>query len=303
MPDHWTDQFSFVTGAVRYADLAYLALVSDKQAKDRVPHSFFTVWDAGTWRGDSKAIPWDTVSMCICKHPLEQCLALGPYGQVRCMGSGDVHDEQIGSGIDSPRSRGPLRAIRSIGGKAYAVGMNRQVYRRDDANAWTSADRGTRPLAEDKKVVGFESVGGFSEAEIYAAGWDGAIWRYDGTQWFEIDSPTNLILTSVCCAGDGNVYLAGQMGTLIRGRNQSWDVVEHEGTLAEIWGLAWFRDQLYLSTSKAVYVLVNDRLVPVDFGDDIPPTCFHLTATDQALWSIGAKDVMAFDGNRWVRID
>lgn len=303
MADHWTEHFSFVTGAVRYADLAYLALVNDQQAKDRVAHTFFSCWDGGVWRGDGKAVPWDTVSMCVCKHPLEQCLALGPNGDVRCMGSGDVHNEKIGSGTNTPERRGPLRAICSIEGKAYAVGMNRQVYRRDDVNRWTSADQGARPPAEDKRVVGFEAVDGFSQAEIYAAGWDGAIWRYDGKQWSEIDSPTNLILTCVCCAGDGNVYLAGQMGTLIRGRNQRWDIVEHEGTLAEIWGLAWFGDKLYLSTSKEVYLLVNDRLVPVDFGDETPPTCFHVKTAEQALWSIGAKDVMAFDGNHWIRID
>ena len=34
-----------------------------------------------------------------------------------------------------------------------------------------------------------------------------------------------------------------------------------------------------------------------------PKTCYRLSADDGVLWSIGAKDVLAFDGKTWTRIN
>jgi len=38
-------------------------------------------------------------------------------------------------------------------------------------------------------------------------------------------------------------------------------------------------------------------------NDDKPATCLRLTAADGVMWSIGAKDVLSFDGKTWTRID
>jgi hypothetical protein len=302
MADYWTDLFSYVTGDVCSPELAYLALVGDELAAKRVPHTYFVTWNAGKWQGQPPKM-WGVVSVCVCRHPLEQGLALGAGGEVLCVGSGDVHEEHVAAPDSSPRERGPLRAVRDIGGRTYAVGMNRQVYRRDGRNAWTSLDQGARPPREDRTIVGFEAVDGFAADDLYAVGWDGAIWHYNGAVWTAVDSPTNLILSSVCCGGDGKVYASGHRGLLLVGHGSHWKPIEHEGTFDDIWGLAWFQDKLYLSTRNALYTLEGEQLANVDMGDDPPETCFHVKATQSQLWSIGAKDVMAFDGTRWVRID
>jgi len=302
MPGLPMAEFSFITGAVRLSDLGYVALVNDRLDKEGFPHSYFSEWDAGTWRGDERPVNWATVSMCVCQHPREQGLALGPGGDVWCAGSGNIHQESIIVGQQLPKERGPLRCIRNIGGKAHVVGMDRQAYRREGENRWVSIDSGARPSADNKTVVGFESVDGFGPADIYAVGWDGAIWSFDGTIWTEVDSPTNAVLTNVCCAGDA-VYATGRQGLILRGRGQTWDVVEQDAITDDIWGLAWYQDHLYLSTNKAVFIVDGDRFRRVAFGPDPPSTCFHLSAGGGVLWSIGAKDIMAFDGRSWSRID
>jgi len=194
--------------------------------------------------------------------------------------------------------------VRSIGGKAYAAGMDRQVYRRDGANAWTCIDASMRPPQESEDILGFEGIDAFSEKEIYAVGWKGEIWMYDGKKWAQIDSPTNLVLTAVCCAGDGNVYATGRRGLLLKGRKNKWEVVKQENTKQDLWGMAWYREELYLSSLEQVFILRKEELEAVEIGDDKPQiSCYHLSAADGVLWSIGPKDVMAYDGKVWTRID
>jgi len=305
MSGHWTDLFSYITGVVRYHDLAYLSLVNDEIAAAKGDHTFFSEWDRGTWRGTNlEQVDWTTVGAVVCKHPIEQGIFLGLWGEILCIGSGNVHQEKILQGAeDSPENRGPMRGIGCIDGKAYAVGMNRQAYRRDDENLWVCIDQSARDPNVESSVTSFEAIDGLSVSEIYSVGRRGEIWLYDGSHWEPKDSPTNIILTNICCAENGTVYVCGRLGTLLQGRKENWELIEHDSTDEDFWGIAWYDEELYLSTMRYVYVLRDNKLVRVDFGLDIPSTCFHLSVADGVLWSIGAKDVMMFDGKQWARID
>lgn len=180
--------------------------------------------------------------------------------------------------------------------------MMRQVYRRDDANKWVALD--TPAMRKATEVVGFETVDGFAADDIYCAGWEGEIWHYNGKKWRQIDSPTNIVLMDACCAPDGNVYLCGQMGKILRGRDDRWEVIEHGGPKANWWNCCWYQDRLWLATDRGLFTLgKKDKLVPVDFGDESPTTFRHLSTADGVLLSTGAKDVLLFDGSTWTRID
>jgi len=301
---YWTDKFSYVTGAVRYKDLAYMALVGDEVAEKKISQSHIMEWDAGTWRGgEDTTRKWEIVSASIAVKPREQAIFLGEGGQITCLGSGDTHDETIETKDSSPKNRGPLRGIRRIGESVYAVGMDRQVYRRDALGRWSCIDQWARKQKQEDSVTGFEAIDGFDENEIYAVGWDGEIWLYDGAKWSQKNSPTNLVLVHVCCGPDGNVYACGRVGTLLRGRGDKWDIIRHESITDDIWNLAWYDNHLYFSTMSGVYMLEGDEVRVVGLGDLGAETFFHLSAADGVLWSIGAKDVLAFDGESWVRID
>ena len=300
---HWTDQFSYVTGVVRTKERAYVSLIGDDVAKKRLLQSILMEWDAGTWRGgDVSTRDWSAVGATVALKPLEQAVFLGAGGQVCCAGSGDLHDERVGSSESTPADRGPMRGIRTIGGSVYAVGMDRQAYRRDQSGKWKCIDKTARPRNRTE-TVGFEAIDGFDEKEIYAVGWDGEIWHYNGKTWSQKDSPTNVVLVDVCCAGDGNVYAAGRIGALVCGREDTWELVEHDDIKDGIWSLAWYRDQLYLSTMEAIYTLKDGHLHRVDMGEDRPDTCYHLSVADGVMWSIGAKDILEYDGKSWKRID
>jgi len=295
--------FHVATGAVRRKDLAYMAIVNDKLAEQRKPNSFFMEWAAGTW-GKAGDVKWSTVSMAVSRVPKEQMCAVGEHGEVKMYGSKDDHLEQIADGKISPKGRGTMRCVRAIEGRIYAAGMDRQVYRRDGENVWACLDESMRPPKDSEDVVGFESIDGFSAKDIYAVGWQGAIWRYDGKKWKQLDSPTNTILTGVCCAGDGNTYACGRRGLLLRGKGNAWKLVEHEATKQDFWGVAWFGGKLYLSSLRQVFTLeAADELKPVDMEDDPAESAYHLSTADGTLWSIGQGDIMAFDGKAWSRIE
>ena len=307
MPEKWTVSFSYVVGAVRFKDLVYLSLVSDELAERGLDHAYFSQVDAGDWCGDGERRKWSCVDICIVKVPIEQAVHLGSWGEVHCQGSQDEHEEKIGSGGNVPSKRGPLRAASAISGRAYAVGMGRQVYRRDGRDQWTAIDEQIRPAKGDTKPYGFDTIAGFSETDIYAAGRYGEVFHYNGKTWTKLPVPTDQIITHACCAGDGNVYLCGRNGLLLKGRNEEWKVIAH-GKRDDLWNLAWFNDRLYVVTMKAVFWLSEeadgDYLNDVEWTNgDKPKTCLRLSAADGVLWSIGAKDVLSFDGTTWTRID
>lgn len=300
MAGHWTDKFSFVGGVVRNKETAYLTLVGDDVAEQKIPQAIFVVWHKGQWlQGASK--DWNAGGVAVARQPLEQLVAVGEWGEVLCLGSGDVHDEHVSGGKGGPVGRGPMRGVRRIGDSIYAVGMDRQAYRRRAPNDWV--DIGPKRAGKSKDVTGFEAVDGFSEKEIYAVGWEGEIWKYDGKKWQSVNSPTNFVLVDVCCASDGSVYACGRLGTLIKGRGASWSVVDLGDFKEDIWSLASFQGRLYLATMYGVYTLEATGVEPVDMGSDQPESAYRLSAEDGVLWSIGAKDVMAFDGKTWTRID
>jgi hypothetical protein len=180
--------------------------------------------------------------------------------------------------------------------------MMRQVYRRDGEHSWTAIDRGMR-ASRKSRVCGFEAIDGFSKKEVYAAGYRGEIWRYDGKTWRQVDSPTEYLLSNLLCAGDETAYACGQNGLLLRGRRDRWEIVEHSSTKQDLWGLAWYQGKLYLSSTRQIFTLKKGKLETIRTGKDNPLTAYHLSARDGLLWSIGAKDVMSFNGKKWVRID
>ncbi len=192
--------------------------------------------------------------------------------------------------------------MRRIGTRVYAVGGDRQAYRRVRAGEWIAFDDTARPNPSDSTVYGFESVDGFAEDDIYAVGWKGEIWRFDGSAWELQPSPTNVLLTAVCCAPNGCVYAGGREGLLLSGRGNRWDVVDTGSLRADFWSIVWFDEVLYLSGMQGLFRLWKGQVEFVDPG--LGPSSFNTLAVEAGtLWSIGATDVLVFDGRHWQRID
>jgi hypothetical protein len=291
------NEWSFRSGAVRSKDLGYLLGAHDSVDEDVYGHTALLVYNRGEHWGEED-VEWISASCCVTQIPKEQLVAIGDAGQYVVLGSGEFFEGNIEDSLKERAKESVLSAVRDVAGKAYAVGMMKQVYRRDGRDRWT--DLGAS--LNDKG--GFEAIHGFSENDLYAVGWKGEIWHFDGRFWEPIKSPTKKILTGVCCAGDGYVYICGKDGTLIRGKANHWKLIDHDETEEDFWDVDWFRGRLYASTLSFVYTLKGSTLKINTMGEDPPSTCYHLSSVKgQYLWSVGSRDIRVFDGKKWKRIE
>jgi len=259
-------------------------------------------WVSGSWSQFS--LEWSAVRVCQVAAP-PQFFALGPDGEI-LVGSpnGAPQEETLDETIEGPQGRGPLRDLRLIGDHPYAVGMSRQVYRREGAGIWRHRDEGTVLPLGSKIVAGFNSIDGLSEDDFYAVGFGGEIWRCLKGRWRQIESPTNVVLHRVRVVPDDLAYACGQEGVLLRGRGDEWEQIDHGATEDNLWDLEWYGDRLYLAHDDGLFTLKGaNSLEAVKFGIRGTITCRHLHANDGVLLSSGPKNVVwTSDGKKWEEI-
>jgi hypothetical protein len=299
IPTPLAQGFLYTGVAIREHDLIYISIMSPYFQKKQLPYVAFYDYDI-TNAPDLQLLDdrrWDSAGICVTEKPKAQMVSVGVGGQVFVIGSGEDFDERV------THEQVHLRSVRAIQGIAYACGMDRKVYKREEAHYWTPIHTEELLQAPAPDIVfGFESIHGFAQDEVYAVGWHGEIWYYDGETWTAQASPTRYILTKVLCAPDGFVYVCGQAGMLIKGKDNNWEIIQG-GPQVDFWDLAWYNDMLHISTLSEVFTFSNSTFEPVDFGDDPPASCHYLSANCGLLWSVGETDAMQFDGEQWTRIE
>jgi hypothetical protein len=273
----------------------------DDLTDSNVPMSFGFRY-RGVW--EQKDVPFIANSIA---HLGDETLILGVHGYLLRWTAAGVSEEQIDATDAGPQNFGDLTDIRVIKDKSYAVGMARTAYRNDGPGNWMRIDHGVRTPEGDLSDAGFTSIDGFRDNDIYAVGWDGEIWHYNGSQWLNIESPTNVLLQRVVCAPDGVVYACGQHGVILKGRGSNWDIIENTLTRETFWGAAWFKQKLYLSTMRGLFVIDSSGLMALDLSFEKPPTTkasyYRLDSDEQTLWSIGRTTVLkSGDGAAWSEI-
>lgn len=207
-------------------------------------------------------------------------------------------------------------SLRTIAGDIYLAGRARSVCRKNGFKKWKDITdpsihenlrRDIIKARKKKKThnidFGFEDVDGFSHDDLYACGDGGDLWHHDGQDWKYINLPTNANLRKILCAPDGNVYVAGDLGILLRGRGEKWELIPQKLTSFPFEGIAWFQDTLYLSSSWGLYYFRNEVFWKVDFGEGVHQYSFqHIKSNGDILVSFGPNQAIVYDGNSWRNI-
>ena len=287
---------SLVSGAAISGEECLIAVMNDGLATQRVQHSVSLIHERGGWSfvTDEPVLPWITAAITKMPRPSRAVVIVGWAGQVLVVEDGRSRREGI---LRKDRlAVSVLRAAAAIGTGVYAAGMSRQVYQRTDRGAWIEIDH---PVVNTTREfgTGFNAIDGFDDSEIYAGGTNGELWSYDGKTWHPIDSPVNVHLHSLCCAADGNVYVGGREGLLLRGRHDYWEVVDI-GIDSPIWDVHAFGDDVYLIANGEIYRYVHGATSPVELV--LPKGEFlKLSSADSTLWAFGRKKIVRFDGSAW----
>lgn len=298
--------WTLLCGCAPFTGFVFCAQEPDDEAAKGRAVSGFYLWDEQDPDPDEKWMVYDTVvswraqAMATVKTEsgTRIMVAIGTNGQYFEVDTASL-EEQEGRLGGNP---GPLRRLVAIDDVFLAVGMGRSVLQREAPGRWVEIGPGTTE-ADEGRLIGFEGIDGYSLNDLYAVGWAGEIWHRASGGWKQMDSPTNANFNAVACSSDGSVYIVGDDGTMVVGRNQQWDVVD-TGRPENLQDVAEFGGEIFAVTDFEILRLIDGKLVPDDrFKDaDEPSTCLHLLKAEDGIVSLGPKDLFRFSGAAWERI-
>ncbi len=298
-----TVPITFTGVAVYKKNHFYVSSVYDEAADQNVDHALVCrrLDDQWAWRNVDHAVN-GMLPTTQDPHTLLNMCANGKIVEFTFPGD---HEEDVDTSENGPSDLVHLRAVKKIGQHIFVAGMARRMYVRDAPGKWKAIDQGTFvPRDQRTEPVGFNDMDGFSETDIYAVGYRGEIWHYDGQSWTQDDSPTNVTLTCMCIGFDGHIYIGGMLGVILKGRKNRWASVAQDITNKDFWGITVFQERIYLSNYDGLFYLENDTLKKVDFKLDARITTAYVHAADGIICSVGANDLaVSTDGVNWTRVD
>jgi hypothetical protein len=199
----------------------------------------------------------------------------------------------------APDRRGFLMDLRKIGQSWYAVGGHHQVHISKSAKNWSSFDKEIAIDDDDGIGAVLLSVDGTSDDDIYAVGFDGVIFHFDGTSWYEYESPTNLGLQRVLCVGPDEVYLCGNARGLYKGNRTHWTELTDLDESETFWDMAYFQESVYVCSKKSLYKIEGDDLIEIDVPVKGPLGFYRMSCNSDQLWTCGNECLLRFDGSKW----
>jgi hypothetical protein len=266
---------------------------------------------------------WTVVSLCAAEHTglaPRVYAALSKHGEIEFTWPDGSKIELIeGAGLKVNRQPvyGYVNAIRQIGDGLYVCGSGGQVYRRE-ASGWrhiadqlkTPAPRTSLESGVSMDELGihdFAAIDGYADNDIYVAGGAGEVYHYDGTNWTRSAVSSNELLNSIHCADNGEVWVCGFNGTILRGSHKSgFSDVSHYDDNMTFSSIRVFNGEAYLASAEGLFVFNEEskrveKAVAASLGaiDDANV----LDSRDGVLWSFGYKDIVSHDGKVWTRMD
>lgn len=300
--------YHIVDCAIRARDAVAFALCeSSKEKSNKAPSkrvlNYFL--DGSEDYGYHQVGGFDLPVLTIAHKPKTQSIMLGSDGAVVVQGGGDSGmEEAIPVGLNMALESS-VKAVTTIDGHVYAVGGWRSVCRRTKANTWENmVDRAQMPMpkmsAEGLPIGGgFRAIAAFGPHDIYCAGGEGDVWRFDGVRWRQCPLPTNMLLHSICCAGDGFVYIGAESGCVIRGRNENWEVIHRAKLSLPYKDMVWYQNKVWCTSDYGIWVIEDGKVVDADLPAEIRSKAGNLAVGDGVMLLAGVYGAALYDGQKW----
>ena len=202
------------------------------------------------------------------EKPLNQCIAIDrSEDYLSAIGSGIFDEENLAPPLPNNPDRGGIRKIKTLNGYAYVCGGNRSFGKRLGKEQWFSHNDSIPHVKGAGRDEGFDDFDGFSESDIYAAGGKGDVWHYDGNAWRQIPFPTNSWVKSVCCGGDGQVYISCYEGLTFMGREDRWKKIYSGGIPLGWTDMVWYEDRVWCTNENGLWTIHEGK---VTYASDLP---------------------------------
>jgi len=262
------DIFSFISDTVLSEEQAaeYEKNGWNPELRPKIATLFGRNFDVGR-RWSSMAFSWNTTVNGVSEKPLSQTFSIEKAPVYPDM---DFRVFVNGSGVayeDKPIKpgnflRGAIGHLKTLDGWLYVCGGGRSLGKRLDKGKWKSFSKNFTLPKNHVSTVGFHDFDGWGENDIYLGGTNGDFWHFDGRKAYQIALPTNEDITTICCGGDGKVYLSGRGGIAFWGRNDVWEPVisEVEGDLensSPFRDMVWYEDKIWCTNDYGVWIIEN----------------------------------------------
>lgn len=246
----------------------------------------------------------DDYHISVSRNPREQLISVDDDGQVYVVGSGiNEMEKRLGDFIEDGILRGGVSRCRTIDGYAYIAGGGRTVAVRKNRNDWLRMMEGL-PYSDDTDwdIAGFEDIDGFDANDIYCVGGEGDVWHFNGTNWTQIPFPSNIDLHSVCCGGDGAVYISGYGGTTFKGRGQKWKQIYKGDMTIPFKDMIWHESKVWCTSDFGLWQITGEKLKSADVDDEIRVCSGHISAHENVLLLAGHGGAACKIGDIWHKL-
>ena|GEM_PF-742759 len=230
------------------------------------------------------------------------------------LGSGSPYkDTPLGrfnasEGADGAFLRGAVTKLKTVDGYLYACGTLRSFGKRIGQGKWISYTQHFPTVDPSKGLrVGFNDFGAFSEYDIYLAGFRGDVWHFNGIKSRQIPIPTNIDLETICCAGNGEVYISGAKGMTFHGRGDRWERVENEEPYEDpvdlhFRDMVWYEKKVWATNDDGLWVIENNTIKEANVPDWVQDCSGNLSVGNGVLLLAGEGGAVFRENGEWHKI-
>lgn len=269
--------------------------------RDKRLVTFFRNGEPGKQWGSTLLSGWGTVYVGAATKPQSQVIALEMEDTSTYVnGSGvSYRDTPVNECKGNPVRRGAISRTKMIDGYAYICGGNRCVGKRLGKGEWFSHSEVIPKLA-DWSDGGFDDIAGFNENDLYAVGGKGDVWHYNGKTWQQLAFPTNIWTTTVCCGGDGNVYISCYEGLTFMGRENRWKKIYDGGISLGFKDMVWHEGKVWCTNDNGVWTIENGKLASASgLPSDIRVCSGSLSVNDGVMLMAGLGGAAFMENGQW----
>jgi hypothetical protein len=256
---------------------------------------------------------WETIGVGAATLPLNQAIyiertAVYPSLDLRTFvtGSGPAYEDDPLKGWLKPNDhehfvRGHIAKIKPVDGHAHACGGGRSLGRRLDKGQWESF---SHFFPEIKEGDGFEDFDAWNASDIYLAGGQGDVWHFDAqkTEARQLAFPSDMPLYTVCCGGDGNVYISDVYGTVWVGGGERWKKLPGLSLSLPLRDMVWYEDRVWATNDYGLYWIHKGRLEFADVPPEVSACAGNLSVGDGVLLLAGYGGAVFRENGQWEQI-